>query len=442
MWRGKAGFLAGLALFVLGTVMLGSPVAAQLVTSESVAGVDNIAPAPVAGVTARASLSGPGVDVGWELSSDDYQGWRAASGDFTSGGVFVRSNDVAKYRIWRQDGDGAMAVIANVAAGVSEYRDATAVTGVVYTYAVNAVDAAGNESAAVAAAPISLGPPPNSETNLPPIIRRFRVTFFGAMPADLEQFRIDFAIVIARILGLQPGQIRIVSVRAGSVIVEFDIDDPNADAEGDQLIAALEANPNIVRNMANALGLPTDFEPVTEVGDFRGTDLDFGTVLAGMTATRTVEITNTSLDPAAVLGVSAEISGAGYTVTPASAALAQYESVTLTLVFAADAVGGVAGTYPGQLIVRTNDPDALETVVALTAAVSEALLLPEDFNRDGVVGLDDFFLFADEFGRNSTMPEFKPGYDLDLSGAIDLGDFFKFADKFGYRVVGGEIVAP
>jgi len=52
-----------------------------------------------------------------------------------------------------------------------------------------------------------------------------------------------------------------------------------------------------------------------------------------------------------------------------------------------------------------------------------------DFNGDGVVGLKDFFLFAEEFGKTG-----ESVYDLDSNGKVDLGDFFRFADRFGYDI--------
>ena len=53
------------------------------------------------------------------------------------------------------------------------------------------------------------------------------------------------------------------------------------------------------------------------------------------------------------------------------------------------------------------------------------MALPGDFNSDGKVDFDDFFLFADAFGGHD------PFYDLDSSGGIDFDDFFLFADNFG-----------
>ena len=54
-----------------------------------------------------------------------------------------------------------------------------------------------------------------------------------------------------------------------------------------------------------------------------------------------------------------------------------------------------------------------------------------DFDGNGLVDFDDFFLFADNFGKSSTDPGFDPGFDLNMSGVVDFDDFFVFADNFG-----------
>ena len=63
--------------------------------------------------------------------------------------------------------------------------------------------------------------------------------------------------------------------------------------------------------------------------------------------------------------------------------------------------------------------------VATISAEAEVVTLPGDFDGDGQVNFNDFFLFADGFG---TMD---PKYDLNASGLVDFDDFFIFADNFG-----------
>ena len=48
-----------------------------------------------------------------------------------------------------------------------------------------------------------------------------------------------------------------------------------------------------------------------------------------------------------------------------------------------------------------------------------------DFDGDGEVGFDDFFLFAEAWGGSD------PRFDLDGSGSVDFADFFLFAEHFG-----------
>jgi len=53
--------------------------------------------------------------------------------------------------------------------------------------------------------------------------------------------------------------------------------------------------------------------------------------------------------------------------------------------------------------------------------------LAGDFNGDGVVDFDDFFLFAAAFGSREAR------FDLSRDGRVDLDDFFLFAAAFGKR---------
>ena len=62
-----------------------------------------------------------------------------------------------------------------------------------------------------------------------------------------------------------------------------------------------------------------------------------------------------------------------------------------------------------------------------TGVADEVEPLVGDFNGDGVVDFDDFFLFAAAFG--SAAPEF----DLDPDGTVNFDDFFIFAINFGKK---------
>lgn len=63
--------------------------------------------------------------------------------------------------------------------------------------------------------------------------------------------------------------------------------------------------------------------------------------------------------------------------------------------------------------------------VRLVATITGESILAGDFDGNGRVDFDDFFLFADGFGGTNPM------YDLNNSGAVDFDDFFIFADTFG-----------
>jgi hypothetical protein len=66
--------------------------------------------------------------------------------------------------------------------------------------------------------------------------------------------------------------------------------------------------------------------------------------------------------------------------------------------------------------------------VSITVSVRQG---NPDFSGNGVVDLDDFFLFAEYFGRSREQPGYADSFDLDGNGKIDFPDFFSFADSFG-----------
>lgn len=73
------------------------------------------------------------------------------------------------------------------------------------------------------------------------------------------------------------------------------------------------------------------------------------------------------------------------------------------------------------------DPDKL----LVNSKEWEVVSLPiPDFTGDDMVDFEDFFLFADYFGRKALTQEVQQ-YDLDWNGEIGFGDFFLFADSFG-----------
>lgn len=103
--------------------------------------------------------------------------------------------------------------------------------------------------------------------------------------------------------------------------------------------------------------------------------------------------------------------------------------------------GGGAMAGPGRLRLRsTSLGSGVQTGLStgrlrLTSgfvqqgAMSRAPAQPlaGDFNGDGGVDFDDFFLFANSFGSREAR------FDLSRDGRVDFDDFFLFAAQFGKR---------
>ena len=155
MSRGKVRFLASLALLGLSSMfLLGSHASAQ-VLSNPAAGLDNIPPVGPVEQSLIINDEEPSVTIVFARSADDYVRQVPVGGDFTSGGTFVETNDVAGYRIDRLDDVGQVAAFdpsdnpglefAEIEPGVLAFIDFTVDRGGTYIYTVVAYDAAGNE---------------------------------------------------------------------------------------------------------------------------------------------------------------------------------------------------------------------------------------------------------------------------------------------------------
>ena len=66
-------------------------------------------------------------------------------------------------------------------------------------------------------------------------------------------------------------------------------------------------------------------------------------------------------------------------------------------------------------------------------APSQQTTLKADFNGNGTVDFDDFFLFADVFGTRRGEARFDAKFDLSGNGVVDFDDFFLFAEDFGKK---------
>ena len=97
-----------------------------------------------------------------------------------------------------------------------------------------------------------------------------------------------------------------------------------------------------------------------------------------------------------------------------------------------------AETYSGTIVITSDDEDEPEIAVDLSGAgfdAEEVQVLQDaegntilgDFDGNATVNFDDFFIFADNFGKD----DFDEPTDLDGSGSVNFDDFFIFADNFG-----------
>ena len=423
--------------------MYASPAdAAITVSSGTAAGVDNLAPGPVGTITVVPDLGVPNVTVTWTLATDDFGRSAPASSDFTSGGVYISVNDVAGYNVWRRPVGGENVLVATVGPGSASYVDATVAAGLTYIYSVTAIDGSGNASSAVESQQISLGPPPagGKPTVVSPgsiINKAARLRLGGTLPDSTaqSQFLSDIRATLATLLNVPIDRIIIKGLRAGSIIVDFEITDDPADSADDvaaRLQTAVATDPNAFTSVAGA-GL------VLDVGFSNATSIDFGVAAIDEVIFDTFSFTNTAEDPEAILSVTASTTGAGFSTSVATLSLAAGETGSFDVSFDAAAVGNLNNAYAGTLQILTNDPTNRETNVALTASISAGLnvanivvsgAIPSNFGQVTIGLPKTLTVNIDNSG------------DLDLTGSLAVeGDSTFTIDTSSFVLAGGETVA-
>jgi len=128
--------------------------------------------------------------------------------------------------------------------------------------------------------------------------------------------------------------------------------------------------------------------------------------------------------------VSAKDLDVGQTVTLSATGLpkdAKFDSLTGTFTWTPSF--SQSGSYTVAFTAKDNGSPSLNDTKTVSIRVNE--ILPEDFSGDGVVNFDDFFMFAEAFGKKATNGNAK--FDLDGDGEIGFGDFFMFAGVFGKK---------
>ncbi|MBT5144961.1 MAG: PKD domain-containing protein [Gemmatimonadetes bacterium] len=81
--------------------------------------------------------------------------------------------------------------------------------------------------------------------------------------------------------------------------------------------------------------------------------------------------------------------------------------------------------------------DGVESTPSVTVDVN-VVLAAGDFDGDGSVGFEDFFLFVGHLGRQAASADFDARFDLDSNGRVDLEDFFVLAGVFGTHYGSGK----
>lgn len=159
--------------------------------------------------------------------------------------------------------------------------------------------------------------------------------------------------------------------------------------------------------------------------------LDFDSVRVGNVGRRTLTVSNAGNDTLRVTG--AAISGADsahFSASPTAFRVAPGGRQEVTVTFAP----GSAGRRSATLSIAHNVAGSPSRVSLSGTGIALSPPPPTrvgDFNGDGLVDFDDFFLFAAVFGTEKGKPGYDAKYDLDSSGAVEFGDFFIFADRFG-----------
>ena len=100
------------------------------------------------------------------------------------------------------------------------------------------------------------------------------------------------------------------------------------------------------------------------------------------------------------------------------------------------------GPYGGVIRALAIDPTNTQTVYAgtLGRGVFEIRFptilrgVSPDFDGDGSVDFNDFFLFAAAFGKKRSDAGLDAKFELDGDGEVGFSDFFIFAEAFGKQV--------
>jgi hypothetical protein len=376
MSRGKQGVFTFVAALAMVATMAVAPAFAVTI-SGSVAATDDRAPEPVTNV--QAFLGADGVEVSWDLSPSDFVRQSPTGTDFTSGGTFVNVNDVAAYNIWRAEGSLDAVLAGTVMPGGTMFLDAIPV-GSAFTYSVTAADGAGNESAAVAALEITLGPPPVANIPAGDIafgdvaadgVASESIVIANDATEDLANLNVSIVIEGAGflastdVIALEPGNSTTLDVSFGAA----DVGNINGDYTGTLTIRTNDPdNREIVIALSASI---TEGVGVPRIG-VSPSLLAFGSQrLLGTTGTSTLVISN---DGGLQLTGSIVLSGdnAFSTASSLEIALEAGGSQDVVISFTPTTIDD----FTASLVISSNDADSPEVTVSITGGGVEEITTP------------------------------------------------------------------
>jgi len=441
MSRGKKGLFSGLALLGLVLLLVGSA-GAQTATSGEIGGQDNLAPGPVSEVMATVDETDLSVSITWTSSMDDYIRQTAGGTDFTSGGVFINVNDVAAYRVYKSAAGGDAELLGEVASGATSFSAGPIEMDVTYIFGIVAVDAAGNPSGMSDSEEILVETPAVPSVSLIVTFDVDGVVLEEILQDDVAAVKLteDIRRVLALLTGLPIERIVILSIRAGSLVVEFEIlaaeDDPEAPT-AEEVAAALtqqiaDEPAVVVAALEEGTVLENIGEEIKTTELVTGAKVDLGEVLPDSVASEEITVTN---DGAEEQTVTISVSGDGFAVSESELVLPAGGDAVVVVSFDAAAVDNIEGAYAGRLIIATDVP-ALETVHELMAAVLPPPPPPPVIDLSGVE-----FKFAqvkidDSAAKVLTIAN-KGEADLEATLVVSGDDVFT-VDPVSVTVVAGE----
>ena len=100
-----------------------------------------------------------------------------------------------------------------------------------------------------------------------------------------------------------------------------------------------------------------------------------------------------------------------------------------------------AGDQPGRWRIRAidewGDPGSFSEWRTFKFEYHPWMVFESDFNQNGVIDFNDFFMFSDAFGRLPVIGSRWEKFDLDGDASINFSDFFIFADAFNSPLTDG-----